>query len=180
MAQTVLDSNNLDAVIKDATGEGLTEVKLTSGDSLGGWQPHPYVATTPSRRSIKARFCPYCPNRADARRLSSKVRTTCVPLSGAATSDPASVLCGPKGPGVCIQAPAGASAGCWASAPNKLLLAISVMVTSADLATASGRLAMVAWSTPTWWKQAARSRCFWCKTRCWRRAGQRKPRSFRH
>ena len=34
MAQTVLDSNNLDAVIKDATGEGLTEVKLPTDSGV--------------------------------------------------------------------------------------------------------------------------------------------------
>src|ERR1700716_542677 len=34
--------------------------------------------TTPSRRSISARFCPYGPTSADAARLSSKSMTTCV------------------------------------------------------------------------------------------------------
>src|SRR6185437_31907 len=32
----------------------------------------------PSRRSISARFCPYCPNRMEASRLSSKASTICV------------------------------------------------------------------------------------------------------
>ncbi len=70
------------------------------------------------------------PNRADARRLSSKLRTIWTALSGAVTSEPASV---PGGPSVRIQAPAPARAGSGAelSAPNKLLLATSVIVTRA-------------------------------------------------
>ncbi len=38
------------------------------------WLPRE-SATTPSLRSITARFCPYCPNSTDARRLSSKSST---------------------------------------------------------------------------------------------------------
>src|SRR5580692_10195661 len=41
------------------------------------WLPREST-TTPSRRSISARFCPYGPTRADAPRLSSKSMTTCV------------------------------------------------------------------------------------------------------
>src|ERR1700752_3929689 len=41
------------------------------------WLPRE-SATTPRRRSIKARFWPYCPNSVHARRLSSKVSTVCV------------------------------------------------------------------------------------------------------
>src|SRR5262245_23021263 len=48
------------------------------------WLPRE-SATTPRRRSISARFCPYCPNSVDARRLSSKVSTAWV---GAVSSGP--------------------------------------------------------------------------------------------
>src|SRR5437762_582931 len=41
------------------------------------WLPRE-SATTPSRRSISARFCPYWPNSVEARRLSSKVSMVCV------------------------------------------------------------------------------------------------------
>src|SRR5262249_21480049 len=40
------------------------------------WLPR-CSATTPSRRSISARFCPYCPNRTEASLLSSKASTVC-------------------------------------------------------------------------------------------------------
>src|SRR5580698_4655585 len=45
----------------------------------------------PSRRSIKARFWPYCPNSVAARRLSSKVRTIWVVLSGPTKTDSSGV-----------------------------------------------------------------------------------------
>src|ERR1700681_4562695 len=41
------------------------------------WLPREST-TTPSRRSISARFCPYGPTSAEAARLSSKSMTTCV------------------------------------------------------------------------------------------------------
>src|SRR5215510_3024796 len=41
------------------------------------WLPR-CSATTPSRRSISARFCPYCPNSTEASLLSSKASTVCV------------------------------------------------------------------------------------------------------
>src|SRR5450830_493555 len=41
------------------------------------WLPR-CSATTPRRRSISARFCPYWPNRTDASLLSSKASTICV------------------------------------------------------------------------------------------------------
>src|SRR5215470_12666942 len=41
------------------------------------WLPR-CSATTPSRRSISARFCPYCPNRTEASLLSSNASTVCV------------------------------------------------------------------------------------------------------
>src|SRR5262249_59828724 len=51
-------------------------------------------ATTPSLRSISARFCPYWPNNRDASRLSSKASTTWVaelpPAVGEDTNDPLS------------------------------------------------------------------------------------------
>src|SRR5208282_1991972 len=57
---------------------------------------------TPSRRSIKARFWPYCPNNAEARRLSSKVRAICVALSCATMSD--SSVPGVRNSGSCAEA----------------------------------------------------------------------------
>src|SRR6516165_5665850 len=50
------------------------------------WLPRE-LATTSSRRSIKARFWPYWPNSVEAKRLSSKVRTICAVLSGAMKTD---------------------------------------------------------------------------------------------
>src|SRR5262249_19915079 len=41
------------------------------------WLPR-CSATMPRRRSTKARFCPYCPNRTDASLLSSNASTVCV------------------------------------------------------------------------------------------------------
>src|SRR5262245_45762500 len=41
------------------------------------WLPR-CSATTPSRRSISARFCPYCPKSTEASLLSSKASTVCV------------------------------------------------------------------------------------------------------
>src|SRR5437660_2563337 len=41
------------------------------------WLPREST-TTPRRRSIRARFCPYCPNSVEASRLSSKASTNCV------------------------------------------------------------------------------------------------------
>src|SRR5438105_4693196 len=41
------------------------------------WLPREST-TTPSRRSISAKFCPYGPTNAEAARLSSKSMTTCV------------------------------------------------------------------------------------------------------
>src|SRR5882724_2989136 len=51
------------------------------------WLPRE-SATTPSRRSINARFCPYWPNSVEARRLSSKVSTvSAVAVSLASAAD---------------------------------------------------------------------------------------------
>src|SRR5215471_4125769 len=62
--------------------------------SMVTWLPRE-SATTPSRRSISARFCPYWPNSTEASRLSSKASTTWVAalspaVAGVGTSAPLS------------------------------------------------------------------------------------------
>jgi hypothetical protein len=69
----------------DVARDKLVASQASRDPSRVTWLPR-CSATTPSRRSIKARFWPYWPNSMEASRLSSKLSTTCVTVFAPGTS----------------------------------------------------------------------------------------------